>query len=179
MARCATREYQQFPLGAVICVVARHAVNTLHKFPWQSWEILRPLFGVIQTLRETKEEETLQCKLEVFLLLLFNTSFHWNERPNSQRTKQHGPCAFMSRRTDGILISDIKFPRIVQHFAQTTNTGWLATVKQSPICWAMHDSSHVATYKYWRGMCKTKHTACAIITATYTVDKKLGKMAAH
>lgn len=47
-------------------------------------------FGVIQTLRETKEEEKLQRKLEFFSFFFFFFT-HLPTGLSGQRTKQHGP----------------------------------------------------------------------------------------
>lgn len=52
-------------------------------------------FGVIQTLRETKEEEKLQRKLEFFSFFFF---FFWAAREQNNTA----PRAFMARRTDCI-----------------------------------------------------------------------------
>lgn len=156
-ARCATSEHHQFPPAAVICVVARHAVNTLHEFPWQSWEILRVSLVWFKLYGKQRRRKNCSANLSFFPFFFFLHIFQLDWAAREQNNT--APRAFMARRTDCISILDIKFPWIVQHFAQTTNNGRLATVKQSPICWAMHDSSHVATYKYWCGVCKTTHTS--------------------
>lgn len=88
-ARCATSEHHQFPPAAVICVVARHAVNTLHEFPWQSWEILRVSLVWFKLYGKQRRRKNCSANLSFFPFFFFFT--HLPTGLSGQRTKQHGP----------------------------------------------------------------------------------------
>lgn len=176
-ARCATSEHHQFPPAAVICVVARHAVNTLHEFPWQSWEILRVSLVWFKLYGKQRRRKNCSANLSFFpFFFFFYTSSNWTERPENKTTR---PLAHLWLEEQTVFQFQISnSPELCNILPKQQTMGGLRqwnNLQSAERCMTHHMWPHKNT-----GVaCVKQHTqACTVITATYTVDKKLGKMAA-